>query len=241
MVKTNFLIVLFGLLIGFSSCVRGNMYTDRTGFLDHSHLLSDGEVAPVKIRAGDKFSLSVWKHESLSIGSIYGIYNSNQIFGKWQIIRPDSTIVLPELGKVKLGGLSIIEAENFLTALYSKYIVNPIVTIQIHSHAVELLGQIKTPSQVILFNNKHTITEALALVGGHTEYAQLSKTVLTRAGQGYVLDLTRLSPAEIASIYLKPGDVIYIPAKRAKTIDQKSSILLAAASIITTLLIILRG
>ena len=56
-----------------------------------------------------------------------------------------------------------------------------------------------------------------------------------------MLDLTKLSPAQLANIYLKPGDLIYIPAKKAKIVDQKSSILLATASIITTLLIILRG
>ncbi|RZJ33961.1 MAG: hypothetical protein EOO18_08660, partial [Chryseobacterium sp.] len=34
-----------------------------------------------KIRKDDKITLSVWGQDDLSVGSVYGIYNSNEVYG----------------------------------------------------------------------------------------------------------------------------------------------------------------
>lgn len=218
-----------------------NMFTQDSSFKDYKALLQESEQRSAEIRVGDKFSISVWKHDELSIGSIYGIYNSNQIFGKWQLVKPDSTILFPKIGTVKLVGYTVQEAEAVLTNYYEKFIVNPLVTIQIHSHNVELLGEVTRPGKIVLFHNKHTIVEALASTGGYTDYAHISKTRLIRNGIAYNIDLTEITPKELSELYLMPGDYLYIPTKQSKKVDQKASILLVAVSVFTTLLILFKG
>lgn len=234
---------LFGILlllsIGFSSCVRMNMFSVKNEFESYQLLLNQKEPEETPIRIGDKFSVSVWKHEELSIGSIYGIYNSNEVFGKWQLVKNDSTITLPQIGTLKLVGMTISEAEAYLKTIYAEIIIDPVVTIQIHSHTVDILGQVKSAGQIVLYHQKHTISEALALVGGYTDYANISKVKLVRDGVGYEIDLTRITPQDLSRLFIKPGDLIVIPTKNSKFIEQKSSLMIATASVITTILIIL--
>jgi len=217
------------------------MFSNRGDFDSYEFLLEQDEPEEEPIRTGDKFSISVWNHEELSIGSIYGIYNSNEIFGKWQLVKSDSTVTLPRIGTVSVVGMTITEAELHFAAIYEEFIKDPVVTIQIHSHIVDVLGQANTPGPIVLFHHKHTIIDALSQAGGYTDYANISKVKLVRNGKGYMIDLTKIAPSDLSKLYIKSGDLIYLPTKFAKTLEQRSPVMLAFVSLVTTLLIILRG
>lgn len=202
-------------------------------------LLSEGKNYVPTIQVYDKVSLSIWNHDDLSVGSVYGIYNSNEVFGKWLLVMPDSTVILPKIGKVKLAGIAVHDAIALLTKLYSKEVSNPVVDLRIHNHQVTVLGQVIKPGNYVLVRGKNTISQLLGEAGGTDYYAKLQEVKLVRDSVSYELDLTELSTKTISAINLLPDDVIYVPTKKGKALDKKSPSLLAIASLVTTILLII--
>lgn len=236
------LAIPFTIVIGMcASCSKINMLSYKKDFQTYHFLLEQNEPEEEKIKKGDKFSISVWNHEELSIGSIYGIYNSNEVFGKWQLVKTDSSVTLPRIGKINVVGMTISQAESHFMSIYKAFIKDPVVTVQIHSHKVDVLGQVNNAGPIILFHHKHTLVEALSLAGGYTDYAKISKTKIVRDGIGYTIDLTKIAPQDLAKLYVKSGDLIFLPTKISKPIEQKSPVILAFTSVFTVLLILFKN
>ena len=182
--------------------------------------------------------MSIWGHEGMSIGSVFGIYNSNEVFGKWLIVSSDSTVILPKIGKMKLGGMTIDEAKNYLTTSYSEHVLNPVIDVKVHSHEVTVIGQVIKPGNYTIFRGQNSLAYLIGAAGGTDYYAKLQAVKLIRGNHSYELDLTKMTPIELNQLSLLPGDVVYFPTKKGKSLDKKSPVLLAAASIITTLFLI---
>jgi len=220
----------------FISCSKLNMYTtDAPNWQDS--LLTEEQYRP-KIQVDDKISVSIWDHKELSIGSVYGIYNSNEVFGKWLLVSKDSTVTLPKIGIVKIGGLTIDEAQLLLAELYAEHIINPILDIKIHNHQVTVIGQVIQPGNYSIYKGKNNLAYLIGEAGGTDFYAKLQKVTLARGDQTHILDLTKMTPVEMNRLNLLPGDVLYFPTKRGKSADKKAPVVLAAASILTTIILL---
>lgn len=88
--------------------------------------------------------------------------------------------------------------------------LNPGDTIIVPTAVVIVIGEVKTPSEVILFPGAK-LEEIIARCGGFTDSADISNISITREGKATFVDLTKpqsLNPADTA---LQPGDVIYVP------------------------------
>ncbi|MEL6256545.1 MAG: polysaccharide biosynthesis/export family protein [Bacteroidota bacterium] len=221
-----------------TSCARQNFYSISSPNSYQSLLLSTVEQTP-RIRPHDKISVSIWGHEDLSIGSVYGIYNSNEVFGKWILVDKQGNVQLPKLGATRLGGLSIQEAREKLERQYKAFVVDPVIDVKVHSHEVSVIGQVITPGNYPLNEAKNTISYFIAAAGGTDFHAKLTEVKLSRENITYELDLTRLSADILNNIALLPGDVIYIPTRRAKLLEKKSPVLIALASVATTIFLFL--
>ncbi len=219
-----------------TSCSKLNMYTtDAPNWKDS--LLTVEEYRPT-IQVDDKISVSIWDHTDLSVGSVYGIYNSNEVFGKWLLVSIDSTVTLPKVGVVKIGGKNIGEAQLLLAELYAEHIVNPILDIKIHNHQVTVIGQVIKPGNYSIYKGKNNLAYLIAEAGGTDFYAKLQRVTLARGDQTHILDLTKMTPIEMNRLNLLPGDVLYFPTKRGKSTDKKAPAVLAAASIFTTIVLL---
>jgi len=60
-----------------------------------------------KIKSDDKINLSIWDHDNMSVGSVYGIYNSNEVYGKWLMVDHEGLINLPKYGLD--GGTTVVQ------------------------------------------------------------------------------------------------------------------------------------
>ena len=214
-------------------------YTSSTS-LDSLPHFNDSEE--YHIRVNDKISLSVDQHPDLSIGSIFEVYNSDEVYGKWVLIDVEGKATLPKLGKVKLAGLTIREAELKVAQLLGDFIKNPVVVIKVLNWEVSVLGEVITPGNYNIEKMNNSILEYISKAGGFDAYAQKEKIQLIRnESEGlkvYVLDLTDYKSYRYHQVNLKPGDVIYVPSARGKKLDQRSSTLLPFASFISALAII---
>lgn len=226
------------LLLALSSCATQNLFESkqREAFGFDSTLLepTDGH----RLRADDKISVSVWDHNDLSVGSIFGIYNSNEVYGKWVLVNSNGEVLLPKLGTINLGGLTTDEAGQKLSKLYSKYILDPIIVVKVLNREVSVMGEITNPGIFLLEKERNTLFEILSRAGGPGFYAQKSEVIFIRNERKSTLDLTRMDQFTLNNIVMQSGDIIYIPAKNGKTLDKKAPTLIPFASVLTTVAIL---
>ena len=64
-------------------------------------------------------------------------------------VEADGNVILPLLGRVKLGGLTVIEAQEYVQALYNAdYLVEPQVTLlvlEFRERNIQVMGQVLRP------------------------------------------------------------------------------------------------
>ncbi|MCH1576724.1 MAG: polysaccharide biosynthesis/export family protein [Flavobacteriales bacterium] len=130
-------------------------------------------------------------------------------------VRPDGTVDLPELGAVKLTGLSIDEAETFLENEYSKNYVNPLALIEVTNQRVLVFpGEAGVASVVPLVNPNTSLLEVLALSGGIRGRGDARNVKLIRrsvSGQTiHQLDLSTIEGLKFANTTVQAGDIIYV-------------------------------
>lgn len=221
--------------LSMSSCKVQNMFVEDKHYEIDSTFFLKPELYEHVIRPGDKITISVWDHDDLSIGSIYTIYNSNEVFGKWVTVGIDSTIPVPKLGRVHIAGLHISEAESLLSEKLGKYVVDPAITIKVLNKEINVMGKVRTPGQYTLEKDQTTVMDALAMAEGTVYYADKKKVRLVRDGKTYILDLTKLDAYHLTNLTVRAGDLLIVPSKRASVFDQKINVIIPFASAISAL------
>jgi len=126
--------------------------------------------------------------------------------------------VLPLVGVVKIGGLSISEATEKVRALYAAdYFVDPKVTLTVTEYAVQqvsVLGAVTSSGQIPFpASGRLDVAAAIATAGGLTPNADPEKISLVRAN-GSTSHLSLRSIEHGAQIQLKAGDRIIVSESR---------------------------
>ncbi len=155
--------------------------------------------------------------------SVFGIKELQDLKGT---IGATQRVSLPLVGSVKIGGLTIPEAEKALVKPFKKYVSSPKVSLAVkeyHGYRVSVLGEVNKPD-VYSLRGTGTVLDGIAMAGGLTQDA--SRTVI----------LTHMEPGKKSSTYvnldelikqrnlsnkllLKPGDIIYVPKAKHIFVD----------------------
>ena len=226
------------------SCRTTNVFQniDHMPLSSMDSLVRFSDSCEYRLRVNDKINVSVDQHPDLSIGSIFEVYNSDEVYGKWVLIDVEGAATLPKLGKVILAGLTIREAEQAIRDHLSVYIKNPVVVVKVLNWEVSVLGEVIIPGNYNLEKMNNSILSYISKAGGFDAYAKKNEIQLIRnEGDGlkvYPIDLTDYYTYRLYQINLQPGDVIYVPSAKGKKLDQRSSTLLPFASFISALAII---
>lgn len=240
-VKSEFLIkaaILFVsgmiVLLLFSSCNRYALYQQ-----DAKAGAPAPEVEmPEKILAqGDKISLSIWGHDELSVGSIHSVYNSpdETASGKWLMIDQNGEVNLPQVGKVKLEGMTVRAAEEQLKKLYSAQLQHPILNLRLLNNQVTVLGEVQRPGTYLFHTDFTRMVDMIGKANGFTDYAKTTEIKIIRGTKTIKIDLT---DASFNQMTVLPRDVIYVPPGRNKAFDRFASKLIPLASLLTALALV---
>ncbi len=127
----------------------------------------------------------------------------------------------PLLGAIKLGGLTVAEAERLIAQGLRKgdFVKDPQVTVVLETargSQVSVLGQVQRPGRYVLETGQTHLSDVLAMAGGLTPQlgADLVTVVGTRAGKPFrqVVDLPQIfNSAERPNDLLMEGnDVVYV-------------------------------
>ena len=231
------------LLCLLASCATQNML-HTTDIADMPAAFRPNPAYQYIIHKDDKISLSIWDHDDMSVGSVYGIYNSNEVYGKWLLVDAAGNITVPKLGEVHVAGLSVHEAEEQFTTLYRKWIVNPVIEVKVLNKEVTMMGELKTPGKYLLEKDYNTLLDVISKAGDFDFYADRKKIQVIRQVDGVpktiAINLTKSSADFRENIQIYPGDIVYVPSRGGKSWDKRSgSIIVPIATVVSTAVLLI--
>lgn len=157
------------------------------------------------------------------------VYNHTELTQKL-VVPPSGKIALPFIGSVKAGGVTVSQlTERIKMELAKGYVPNPQISVNIETIAgkkIYVLGEVASP-KVIYAKEEIDVMEAITLAGGFNKDANPATVLLMRRverDKTYmdVLDIKRfLVKGDLKqNIYLKKGDILYVPPTFIANVDQ---------------------
>ncbi|MEL1253540.1 polysaccharide biosynthesis/export family protein [Flavobacterium sp. DGU38] len=226
----------------FCSCKTQNLLVNQTEIKADESFQYNKEYQ-YTIRKDDKISISVWGEDNLSVGSVYGIYNSNEVYGKWLMVDTNGTIEMPKIGTINVEGKTIPELKEMLKTALKKWLINPIVDVKVLNKEIIVLGEVRNPNTVAIDKDYITLLEIISKTGGFEFYANLkSVKILRQEGENVKvtnLDLTVGNNILNTNIQLHPGDIVIVPSKKNKEFDKRIATIIPLTTTISAAAIIM--
>ena len=226
----------------FTACKTENLLVSKKPIENSTAFLYDSTYQ-YKIRKDDKISISVWGEDNLSVGSVYGIYDSNEVYGKWLMVDANGKIEIPKLGSTVVLNKTVPELREELKTALKKWLVNPIVDVKVLNKEITILGEVRNPNTINIDKDHVTLFEMISKSGGFDFYANLKSIKILRQVGTTVkitnLDLTNDNDIVNTNIQLHPGDVVIVPSKKNKEFDKRIATIIPLTTTITTAAILI--
>lgn len=198
-------IICFVLLLLLTSCSGNKIVKATNGEKGGIPMHTEGSSpSPFILGSSDEITINVWRNDELK---------------RIVKIDPSGNIYVPLAGEIKASGLTISQLRKVIALRLSKYLVDPqvdITLLTISSQKVHILGEVKSPGTFTL-DQRMLAWEAISMAGGFTNDANKTSVLLARNNNG-VAKVTALDVHNMLktgkidkNIYLKSGDVIYVP------------------------------
>ena len=163
-----------------------------------------------------------------------------EVFGQSTQIYSEPTIIVPPDGKINykligpivVRGRTVEDVQKEIAEKLNEYIIDPKVTVQlIQSHSMKYIidGDVGRPG-IFEMTRRMTVTEAVVLSGGILPTGDPSKVQIARAlpnGQTEfkIVNFKELRKGRGNDEFLAPGDMIFVPGNRFKTIQKWSQVI----------------
>jgi len=151
-------------------------------------------------------------------------------------------IVLPVVGNVQIGGLTLTQANQIIQTTIDQYLVDATVDVKLVNFSISVLGEVRRPGQFFIYDNKVTILDAISMAGDITEFGNRNIKVIRRSNENVTfhnVDLTSRKFMKSDVFFLQPGDLVYVepsPLKQLGFAQFPFGVIFSAIS--TTLLLI---
>jgi polysaccharide export outer membrane protein len=139
-------------------------------------------------------------------------------------VEGDGTVALALIGKVKVAGMTVAEAQSLITDLYNRdYLVDPQVSVLVTSFSpkvVHVLGSVNNPGVVEIPPDRDlTLTEAIAAVRGVSRLGNPKSITIKRVEQDgrsrqMEVNFNRIvTDPDSKDIVLQEGDTVWVPER----------------------------
>lgn len=211
-----------------ASCVgRRNVNYLQDGSLSNTSKLFPNKKLEYRIRINDVLSIRVlgldeenFKSFNVETANAGMGMNDASLYVNGFSVDKTGSVQLPTVGKIKVQGLTVGEAQEAVQRKISEYFTNSTVILKLVSFRVSVLGAVSRPGSYIVYNNQINVLEALALAGGPDEFGDKRKVTLMRqtdqGTQALYLDLADTEVLTSEYFYLLPNDVLYVPTLSAR-------------------------
>lgn len=175
------------------------------------------------LRTGDVLSLRVQsttpqEYDFLSAGTT--TFGATDPVLDGYTIDEAGDILLPVVGKIRLGGLTMPEARGVVTEALKPYLANPTVNLRLLTFRYTIIGEVGSQGQFTTYQDNINVVEAIANAGGLNSYANRGKIKLIRYEEGqakvYAFSLLDENTLAMNNFYLRPDDMIVVDPLPAK-------------------------
>jgi polysaccharide biosynthesis/export protein len=145
-------------------------------------------------------------------------------------VQPDGMASINLVGSVRIGGLSVEQAQSAILANLQSRLKEPEITLSLEEFvrpAYVVGGEVTNPGRYEL-RGQTTAVEAIAVAGGFKDgIAKHSQVILYRrldsdTAETHLLNIKKLTdpnhPHLEESVYLQPGDLLLVPQNRVSKV-----------------------
>lgn len=193
-----------------------------------------------RIKVGDRITVRFLNNYDIGVAaaqSATAAGNTSEVSGitsTGYLVNYDSSVILPLVGRVNIVGLTRLEASNKLEKEYSKFIVNPIIDINIVSLGVTILGEVTRPGKIYVDKENTTLIDVIALAGGITNNGQKKNIKIIRGKETILVDLRQIEALESPAIIMQDNDIIYVEPYNIKAATEPAISVTPLATLILT-------
>lgn len=143
------------------------------------------------------------------------------------IVPPDGKINYKLIGSISVRGRTVEEVQKEIAEKLNEYIIDPKVTVQlVQSHSMKYIidGDVGRPG-IFEMTRRMSVREAIVNSGGILPTGDKAKVQIARAlpngGTNIIaINFKELDKGKGVDEFLAPGDVIFVPGNRFKTISK---------------------
>ena len=139
-------------------------------------------------------------------------------------VEGDGSVALALIGKVKVAGMTVAEAQSLVTDLYNRdYLVDPqvsILVVQFSPKIIHILGSVNSPGVVEIPPDRDlTLTEAIAGVRGVSRLGNPKSLTIKRTdadgkAQQMEVNFSRIiTDPNVKDVILQEGDTVWVPER----------------------------
>jgi polysaccharide export outer membrane protein len=162
-------------------------------------------------------------------------------------VNVNGDVLLPVIGFVKVGGLTLEEARNSIQIAVDKVFNNTTVECKLLSFKFTVIGEVKAPGTYVNYNNYLTVVEAIGRAGGVGDYGRRDNVQVIRSYESetktYTISLQDKELLSSEAYFLLPNDVVIVEPHRKKifnlNVTTYSFIITSVTSVITSTLLII--
>ncbi len=177
---------------------------------------------------------------SIDVDNSGGVVQTTQ--APTYLIDAEGNIDFPVLGKIKIEGLTRIKASSVIKEKIKEYINDPVVTIRLENFKITVLGEVNTPGNFTIPNEKVSIIDAIGIAGDLTIKGKRQEVVVIRdlgkEKQYHRLDLTSKEIFNSPVYFLNQNDIVYVEPNpsRVRTSKTNSNTLTIALTVLGVVL-----
>jgi polysaccharide export outer membrane protein len=162
-----------------------------------------------KIVPHDRVSVIVYQHPEFSSSSL-----ETRMRDKGLLVNSKGDIRLPLVKSIHIAGLTQTEALDKVENAFKKYLKSPDIYLEVLNKRAYVIGEVKTPGEIELVNEKISLIQILAKAGDLTDFANKKSIMILRSKQGQVnsqiVDLTDINSLRTSNLMIKPNDIVYV-------------------------------
>jgi polysaccharide export outer membrane protein len=136
------------------------------------------------------------------------------------LVDKDGFVELPMLGKIKMVGLTTMQAREIVRQKAAIYFKEPTVQVRFANFKITVLGEVDKPGPYIIPNEKVSILDAIGLAGDLTVFGKRENVLLIRDNNGkkefYRFNLNSTESLKSPAFYLQQNDIVYVEGNKAK-------------------------
>lgn len=213
LVKAVVALILASTLFG---CNTGRQATQISN-TRHPYQTIPLEKTTYLIKPGDKLKIKNLNWIS-DLAPEPGVVQGNTGGGISVNVNSTGHIGLPDIGPLKVSGISREQLSDTLAKRYNDILKNPIFEVEVISLKVKVLGAVEQQGLIPIENEHQSLGEILAKAGG-IKFLEAGHSIQIIRGEGIdrrviTYDFEQLGDPNIINQHVYDDDLIYVPTSR---------------------------